>query len=135
MTDHRVDSGLPPAMTPSEPIAVAMLTLPKSWTVVRQDTSGRAAEQRGLAVIETVHRESDGKRWHHVSMSRASRMPTYEDVSLVRRVFIGEAVECYQVFPPASRYVNRHPFCLHLWHCLDVREGAVLPDFRKYGEV
>ncbi len=119
----------------SEPIAVAKQSLPRDWRIVREDDSGRAVERSGLCVIETVHREGDGRRWHHVSMSRASRLPSYEDLSLVRRLFIGEDLECYQIFPPRSRYVNRHPFCLHLWRCLDAPAGIVLPDFRHNGEV
>lgn len=121
--------------TPSETIYAALLVLPSGWSVIRQDDSGRAAECGGLAVIETVNREADERRWHHVSLSRRTRLPSYEDIQLVRRLFIGADAECYQVFPPASRYVNRHPFCLHLWHCLDAPAGAVLPDFRHDGEV
>lgn len=120
---------------PSELIGTVMQLLPASWRVTREDGSGRAATQKGLAVIETLNREADGRRWHHVSLSRASRLPSYEDVLLVRRLFIGECAECYQVFPPAARHVNVHPYCLHLWRCLDAPAGVVLPDFRHSGAI
>jgi hypothetical protein len=35
----------------------------------------------------------------------------------------------YAVFPPADRYVNIHPHCLHLWARLD--GSAVLPEFSE----
>lgn len=28
----------------------------------------------------------------------------------------------------AGKHVNKHPYCLHLWSCLD---GPVLPDFTR----
>lgn len=124
-----------PAIQPDQPIAAARRPLPFSWRVLREAVDGRAVVQRGLHVIETLHREADGRRWHHVSLSRPGRLPTYEDVLLVRRLFIGEKVECYQVFPPAARHVNVHPYCLHLWRCLDAPDGVVLPDFRHGGQV
>lgn len=120
---------------PSEPISVVMQALPASWRIVASDPSGRAAQQRSLCVIETLNREADGRRWHHVSVSCPTRIPTYDELQLVRRLFIGEDAECYQVFPPRSRYVNDHPYVLHLWRCLDAPDGAVLPDFRHEGSV
>lgn len=62
--------------------------------------------------------------WHHVSVSRADRrVPTYEELTAVRREFVTTARECYQIFPPEDRYVNLHPAVLHLWHCVDGSDG------------
>lgn len=81
-----------------------------------------------LKVMEDVCVKSDGKRWLHVSVSKPNgKMPTYEDLQEVRRLFIGEERESYMVFPPAERYVNFHNV-LHLWACLDQPAG-VLPQF------
>lgn len=88
----------------------------------------------GLHVVETACTEKDGRRWHHVSYSRAGRYPSYEDQELVRRTFIGEDRESYAVFPPRSRWVNVHSFCLHLWTCLDAPDG-LLTDFRHLGQI
>lgn len=81
-----------------------------------------------LSVIVTgeVHRE---RRWLHVSLARPSRLPSWADVKEVKAAFIGDDLQAIQVLPKASEYVNRHPYCLHLWHCLD---GDGLPDF-TYG--
>lgn len=124
-------------LEPSEPLIDVMVALPRDWHVEHFDPKVRAVRSRasGLAVIETLHRERDGRRWHHISVSRRGRMPSYDDLQLVRRLFIGETVECYQVFPPKDRWVNEHPFTLHLWRCLDAPEGVVLPDFRHEGHI
>lgn len=123
------------------PIAQANpnLRLPRNWRLVAADEMGRAWQclsgtGAGLKVIETAATERDGRRWYHVSFSRAMRIPTWEDVTLVHRLFVGEEVEAYQVLAPRSRWVNVHPNCLHLWACLDAPDG-VLPDFRHLGQI
>lgn len=81
-----------------------------------------------LRVMEDVGVKADGKRWLHVSVSKPNhKLPTYDDLQEVRRLFVGEHRECYQVFPTQDRYVNVH-HVLHLWCCLDQPEG-VLPQF------
>jgi hypothetical protein len=80
-------------------------------------------------VIESIARELDGRLWHHLSVSRADRIPSYHDVNDVKDVFIGRAHIAYQVFPPRARHVNIHPYCLHLWSPLEGDEP--LPDFRQ----
>lgn len=83
-----------------------------------------------ISIIEDVTIKDDGKKWLHVSIGRAkSKMPTYEDIQMARRLFIGEHRECYQVFPTQARYVN-FDNVLHLWCCLDQPDG-VLPHFEK----
>lgn len=39
-----------------------------------------------------------------------------------------ETSTALQVLPPRAKHVNIHPFCLHLWCCLD---GDVTPDFTQ----
>jgi len=93
------------------------------------DKRRRYVSLSGLCVVETIAPELDGHDWHHVSLSYADRLPSYADMQMVKRVFMGGAVEAYQVFPPASRHVNIHPYCLHLWAR---RDGtAALPDFTQ----
>jgi len=99
-----------------------------SWVKLMSALDGAAWQNKtlGLHVIESVHKELDGKSWKHVSVSRRSRIPSYEDLVLVKKQFIGEDKTAYQIFPKASHHVNIHPYCLHLWHCID---GDVTPDF------
>lgn len=79
-----------------------------------------------LVVMVTVARYGDGKRWLHVSASFRDRLPTYPEMCRIKEDVIGADKKAVQVFVPMSEHVNIHPFCLHLWHCVD---GDPLPDF------
>lgn len=107
------------------------LDVPRDWHIIERREDGIMWERltgEPIKVIESVSIH-DGMRWLHVSVSKAPKrkMPTYEDIQVARRLFVGEHRECYQVFPTSDRYVNFHPV-LHLWCCLDMPEG-VLPRF------
>jgi hypothetical protein len=61
-------------------------------------------------------------QWEHVSVSvrnrkdvPLSRCPTWEQMHLVKTLFWDNEEAVMQLHPPASQYVNAHPFCLHLW--------------------
>ena len=56
-----------------------------------------------------------GEHFLHVSVSRRSRLPSWDDLKLVKKSFIGEDREAVHVLPKASDYINLHPYCLHLW--------------------
>ncbi len=58
-----------------------------------------------------------GMGWDHASVSLPNRCPTWDEMCFVKALFF-EPEECVVEFhPPASRYVNNHPYCLHLWRC------------------
>lgn len=106
--------------------------LPVGWVVASTTPDGAAYVNRreGISVIVSVQRELDERRWLHVSVARANRMPTYDDLAFVKRTWIGADRKAVMVFAPASEHVNIHPFALHLWHCVD---GDPLPDFTHGG--
>jgi hypothetical protein len=79
-----------------------------------------------LTVLISGQVESDGKRWLHVSCARSNRLPSWEDLKLVKETFIGKDKKAIQILPSESEYVNCNPYCLHLWHCVG-EDG--LPDF------
>jgi hypothetical protein len=82
-----------------------------------------------LRVIWSEGKQLDGRWWAHVSVSRRDeKLPTWEQLTTVKDLFIGTEAEAYQVLPPEARYVNQHPGVLHLWACRD-EPGGVLPDF------
>jgi hypothetical protein len=109
--------------------------LPRYWIPVGPRLPGYYQHaMNGLRVIESLNVERDEKCWHHVSCSRAARVPDWDDMKLVRQDFIGDDRESYMVLPPAERYVNTHLYTLHLWCCLDAPDG-VLPDFRHMGQI
>lgn len=88
--------------------------------------SARHPSLSGLLVVESIESYGD-ERWHHGGVSRPDRLPSWEDIKLVRRLFIWTDREAHQVLPPDSEYVNRHPFVLHLWRPLD--RLRVVPEF------
>ncbi|MGE0289543.1 MAG: hypothetical protein AB7P16_24915 [Bradyrhizobium sp.] len=63
-----------------------------------------------LAVIA-----SDGEGWEHVSVSLATRCPTWDEMCGVKSLFWDPDDCVVQFHPPQSDYVNNHPHCLHLW--------------------
>lgn len=75
----------------------------------------------------------DGGWWLHVSISRATRIPSYEDLAGIKRDFVTDDVQAVQVFPRRERHVNIMPYCLHLWARLDATDG--LPDFGREGTI
>ena len=52
-------------------------------------------------------------------------MPTYQEMQMVKRDFIGEDKKAIFVIPKKENYVNINKNCLHLWVC----EKDGLPDF------
>jgi len=86
--------------------------------------------RRGMVVIISGGVELDGKRYIHCSISRRDEMPSYTDLDYIKSVVFGPDREAYQKFARRREHVNIHPFCLHLWHCMD---GDRLPDFTRGG--
>jgi hypothetical protein len=105
-----------------------MKGLPKGWKVVekRQDGIMWVNANLGFSVIVSFSREGDGKRWAHLSIAHKSRIPTYTELKYLKDNWLGPHKKCIMLFPEESKHVNIHPYCLHLFHCLD-DDG--LPDF------
>jgi hypothetical protein len=53
--------------------------------------------------------------WEHVSVSTRRRCPNWVEMCFVKDLFWGEDEVVIQIHPRRSRYINNHPFCLHLW--------------------
>lgn len=96
--------------------------LPAGWLVESAYGDGHGARfvsSEGLCVVASVHEEADGRLWAHVSVSRADRLPSWEDLKWIKDLFIGRHRPAYQVLPRAEAFVSIHPFCLHLWTPVD----------------
>jgi hypothetical protein len=104
-----------------------------SWLVqVDRRLDGAIYQSRdGLACIVSAAIEDDGKAWLHVSISYKDRLPSWEKLREIKDIFVGKDRTALQVLPKESKYVNMHPYCLHLWCCLD---GDVVPDFTRGGK-
>lgn len=73
---------------------------------------------RMIITVDLMDRSQAG-HWLHLSVSRERRLPTWGDLVAARdaagygdRFFV-------QLVPPASHWLNRHPYTLHLFHRLD----------------
>lgn len=114
----------------------APLVLPVQWTQMPFPVPLIKAYLRsdGLKVLISVSRimAGDGKTWIHVSLSRESRLPTYEDMVSVKKLFVGDDRQALQIFPPKAKHINHSPNVLHLWCCV---EGDGLPDFGRFGTI
>lgn len=100
--------------------------LPPGW---RHTGGNHWATGDGLSIIASAEWVG-GERWWHVSCARPARLPSWDDLRKVKDVFIGRDHTAVSVLPSEDRYVNTHPFCLHLWRNLD-RE--LVPDLRRLG--
>src|SRR5712664_1647243 len=92
------------------------------WVPVRHHLPGVDAyihPVRGLRVLLSDEKHSDGKMWQHLSVSCENRLPTWEELVFAKEEFMGLEVEALQVIPKRSEHVNLHEFTLHVWHCLD----------------
>jgi hypothetical protein len=59
---------------------------------------------------------SDGMGWEHVSVSlKIRRCPKWEEMCLIKDLFWDEEDTVIQYHPAKSKYVNCHPYVLHLW--------------------
>lgn len=63
---------------------------------------------------------SDGEGWEHVSVSKKSKTPTWEEMCKVKALFWGPDDCVIQYHPRQKDYVNNHPHCLHMWRPTNV---------------
>jgi hypothetical protein len=56
-----------------------------------------------------------GDEWEHVSVSCNDRCPTWDEMSMVKRLFWSKDETVLQFHPRSDKYKNNHPYCLHLW--------------------
>lgn len=109
---------------------IAAIPVPPGWAELDATFDGATlggrhfAAANGLLAILSCD-EISGKKWLHLSVSRRSRTPTYEDLVWARDGFLGRDEPAYQVFPKSTEHRNLHNYCLHLWRCLD---GDPFPD-------
>lgn len=53
--------------------------------------------------------------WEHVSVSFLTRMPTWDEMAEIKRMFFRPEEVCVEYHPAEDEYVNLFPFCLHIW--------------------
>lgn len=80
----------------------------------------------GETTILSVAVELDGKRWLHFPTVGTERPVDWRELVRRKELFLGAESRAIQVLAPRSEWVNIHPYCLHLFVCLD---GDPVPDF------
>jgi hypothetical protein len=73
-------------------------------------SDGRDWESRGLSLPV----------WEHVSVSLATRCPTWKEMEWVRDQFWAPEELVLQFSVPRSQHISLHPYTLHLWRPLGV---------------
>lgn len=109
--------------------------LPSGYRISVRSDDGCHLEYRGLngyhSVILSAAYEQDGRRWLHVSVATPTKLPSWDLLKQVKDIFIGREKQAIQVLPSEASYINLHPHCLHLFHCLE--ENNPVPDFTRGG--
>lgn len=67
-------------------------------------------ENRNLLVIA-----SNDLLWDHVSVSLINRCPNWPEMCAIKNLFWDEEECVMQLHPAKSKYINNHPYVLHLW--------------------
>lgn len=63
---------------------------------------------------------SNGGGWEHVSVHRPNgKMPTWEEMCAIKKLFFNDEETVIQYHPKKSTYVNICDNCLHLWRPID----------------
>jgi len=90
-------------------------------------------ENNGAFYIPTPHFHkpllviaSDGLGWEHVSVSLETRCPNWDEMCLLKDLFWDSEDIVIQIHPPKSKYINQHPYCLHLWRPINAQ--ILIPD-------
>jgi hypothetical protein len=67
--------------------------------------------------MDYLNEQVHGPRWEHVSVSVVGqrRLPTWEEMHHVKRMFWLDSETVLQFHPMESEYVNTNPMVLHLW--------------------
>lgn len=67
-----------------------------------------------LRIIATT-----GAGWDHVSISTATRCPTWDEMEWVKRRFFKDDEIAMQLHVTPEDHINMHPYTLHLWRPTD----------------
>lgn len=82
-------------------------------------------------VILSGATELDGRVWLHLSVATPTKLPSWELLKFVKDCFLGPKRQAIQVLPSEERYINQHPYCLHLFTCIS--DDDPIPDFTHGG--
>lgn len=88
----------------------------KYRVMTMQASADAAGTNSGAFMIGALRVIScDGGGWDHVSVSRESSLPTWDEMCVIKNLFFRGDEVVMQLHPAKANYVNCHKFCLHLW--------------------
>lgn len=106
-------SNLPEALESGRILTGPMASSPDMGTTGMFHIRGPIGEV--LRIVASGADAPGSEGWEHVSISCQRRCPLWDEMCFVKDLF-WEAEECaVQYHPPASEYVNNHPYVLHLF--------------------
>lgn len=70
-------------------------------------------DREDLRIIASANADLGG--WDHVSVSRAERCPTWEEMDFIHKLFFRPDEVCMQLHVPPKDRINIHPYTLHIW--------------------
>ena len=73
-----------------------------------------------LRILASPGDANEAVPWEHVSVSCHNRCPNWHEMCFVKDLCWDAEVTVMQLHPPRSRWINQHPYCLHLWRPLDI---------------
>ena len=68
-----------------------------------------------LLIIASDAREPEAEGWEHVSVSTATRCPTWAEMCYIKNIWWQPEETVCQFHPPESQYVNNNRYVLHMW--------------------
>ena len=80
---------------------------------------------RDLLVIASPGDANSEVPWEHVSVSLPNRCPNWPEMDFIKRLFWDDEEAVMQLHPPRSKWINNHPYCLHLWR--PIKDEIPLP--------
>ena len=97
----------------------------KDFQIVRKGFDGGMGEftkgnLKGMTVIWSY-----AGGWEHVSIDGKNRLPTWDEMCLIKGMFWDDNECCVQYHPPKSEYVNNLRYCLHIWKPIEKYSGKL----------
>lgn len=109
---------------------------------IRRDAARNSLRAMVSVDLYTPAYSADAGHWLHLSVSRATRLPTWADLVLARDELGYGDRSFVQLLPPRRAWLNIHSYCLHLVCRLDAptvpeilwnQEGANGENYRAAG--
>lgn len=86
----------------------------RTWfLVIASDGFGPEGEEITKWEHVSVHVTYEKRRKKRTDLYK--RIPTWNEMQFIKRLFFEDEEVCYQLHPKQSEYVNVQPFTLHIW--------------------